>query len=272
MHLKIPKPQKILLSLFLVLAVWIFLINLNQNPSLDNYFLGAQNLFFPKQANDNRINESIENQVKNLDGHWGIAIKDLKTANSYYYHETDEFKSASLYKLAVMWAAFDAIKKGQIAKEEIQPQIQSMITYSDNDSAVYLAEKLGWDNISYLMDQEGLADINLTDPPQVTANSILNLLERIYRNTAVSPAYSQDMKNLLFTQQINDRIPKYLPQNTKVGHKTGELDFLRHDAGIVIGKNSHYIFVFLTETPVPEEASDQIARLSKKIFDELEKD
>ena len=78
------------------------------------------------------------------------------------------------------------------------------------------------------------------------------------------------MQNLLFGQKINDRIPKYLKKEVKVGHKTGELDALRHDAGIIIGQRGEYIFVFLSQTNVPADATETIALLSKKLLDALE--
>ncbi len=63
------------------------------------------------------------------------------------------------------------------------------------------------------------------------------MLEKIYLGKAVSQGASIEMKNLLLAQAVDDRIPKYLPENIKVAHKTGELDTLRHDAGIVYGEN-----------------------------------
>ena len=77
------------------------------------------------------------------------------------------------------------------------------------------------------------------------------------------------MEQLLLAQKINDRIPKYLPTGVKVAHKTGEIDYVRHDAGIVFGSKD-YIFVFLTDTQHPGEAPEQIALLAKKVYDELE--
>src|SRR3990167_3302356 len=143
-----------------------------------------------------------------------------------------------------------------------------MITISDNYSAILLAQKLGWRETDLLMENEGFGEIDLVsgDGPTVSARSIGALLEKIYSNKAVSADASVQMKELLFGQRVNDRIPKYLPSFAKVGHKTGELDQIRHDAGIIYGKNSNYIFVFLSETTQPLDASETIAKLSADIF------
>lgn len=270
-HRKSSKKLKIYLFLVLLILAGLFFVKVNKKTYFDNYFLGAKNRVLPQIfQNDDNIDTLIASEIDKFEGHWAVAVKNLKTGKTYTYNADEKFGSASLYKLAIMWTAFSAIENGQIRREELEPQLTSMISYSDNDSAAFLAEKFGWDNISALMDQEELADIDLSNPPQVTAQSISNLLGRIYADTAVSPSASKQMKELLFAQTVNDRIPKYLPDDIKVGHKTGELDYLRHDAGIVLGKKSHYIFVFLSETPIPEEASENIALLSKKIFNELE--
>lgn len=163
--------------------------------------------------------------------------------------------------------------QSQTIAYQVSEALRLAITISDNYSALLLAQRLGWVNIDQLMEDEGFLDIDLieADQPTVTARAIGGLLEKIYRNQAVSPQSSEDMKKLLFDQKINDRIPQYLPQDIKVGHKTGELDNLRHDAGIILGKKSDYIFVFLTDSPQPLDANEKIAQLSKKFFEALER-
>ena len=123
------------------------------------------------------------------------------------------------------------------------------------------------------MEDEGIPEINLVGPnsPNVTARSVGALLEKIYKKEAVSKSASEEMINLLLAQEKNDRIPKYLPIDIQVAHKTGELETIRNDAGIVYGKNGDYIFVFLTDTPDQIQSTEKIAALSKQIFDELDR-
>ena len=195
-----------------------------------------------------------------------------------------------------MYATYDAIENGKLKKNtllsgekmnpdqptptqtetvsySVQEALRLMITISDNNAAILLSEKLGWANIDKFMEQNGLFEINVASPnsPNVTARSAGALLEKIYGKEAVSKKFSEEMINLLLAQKVNDRIPKYLPANIKVAHKTGELEGLRHDAGIVYGKNGDYIFVFLTDTANPLDATETIATMSKQIFEELEK-
>ena len=293
-----------LLVIIILLFISLILTSLGkQKTTFDQFFFGSQNLpkLFPPR---DEISPLIEKEVANLPGHWSITIKDLKTGQAYSYKETELFPSASLYKLSVMWATLDAIEKNQLQKDQVlsgqkteldqtlegvknnqsldtseeetisysvDEALRLMITISDNYSAILLGEKLGWTNIDQLMEKERLSSFDLeSGSPKTTAQATQDLLERIYRGSAVSRKVSEEMKTLLFAQKINDRISKYLSDDIKVGHKTGELGDLRHDAGIILGKKSHYIFVFLSETPAPEEATETIAKLSKKIFDALE--
>lgn len=300
---KIHKKSILLVSLAIILAA-IYFINRKQASNFESYFFGAKNHVVPAVFKEDLVNDIISKETSNLQGRLAVSILNLKTSKTYTLNQNEKFESASLYKLAVMWATFAALEEGTISENDVLSEqkitldkklegkkdnqsnpnnyqetvaytvknaLFAMITLSDNYSAILLAEKLGWQNIQNLMKNENLGGFDLGDPPQVDAKSVMDLLERIYSNSAVSPQKSEEMKKLLFTQTINDRIPKYLPPDVKVGHKTGELDSLRHDAGIVLGKNGNYIFVFLTETPSPGNTPEQIAQLSKKIFDELER-
>jgi Beta-lactamase enzyme family len=48
------------------------------------------------------------------------------------------------------------------------------------------------------------------------------------------------MLTLLEAQQENDRLPAKLPSGTVVAHKTGELDGVRNDAGIIHSSRLDY--------------------------------
>ena len=256
------------------------------------------------QEKSAKINSIIQSNISGKEGQYAIFVKGLKNGQTIEYNSNETISSASIYKLAVMYKTFDALEKGEVQKDTVlsadtsqldqtiiwgnNPNITNqetglvsytvsealrlMITISDNYAALLLAQQFGWDNIETFLKDSGISGLTLVsdNTPATTASSTAQILEKIYRGQAVSKSASNEMEKLLLGQTVNDRIPKYLPQNVKVAHKTGELDTLRHDAGIVYGKKSDYIFVFLTDTPDPENASENIANLSQQIFDELE--
>lgn len=270
---------KLLLVVIGLSALGLFLSSLNNKTYFDQFFFGAQN----KTPATNIANQTIQNYLQaetgKLPGNYGVYIKDLKKQTVYSVNPNQPFLTASIYKLAVMYKIFDMLKNNRLSYSDkistgatVNDALNLMITVSENDSALALADTAGWNNIQSHLESTGVDGFNLTqETPTVNASGVATLLEKIYQNLAVSKEASQNMMDLLLAQQVNDRIPKYLPENVKVAHKTGELDNLRHDAGIVYGKNSTYIFVFLSETPAPQDAVENIAQLSKKMYAELEK-
>ena len=297
---------KFFLLIVSLLILSFYLFNFKPVKSPDNFFISSKNILLqPFAQKDNLPQQLIDQEVATQNGTWAIAIKNLKTNKTYSYNENQKMPAASIYKLATMWTVFDRIKNGELTEDEelsgdtitlenlidygnyqnleaqtetevltytIKNALQSMITVSDNYAAILLSEKIGWENIEFEMKNHGFDSFDLTseDAPTVTAKSVMNLLDRIYAQTAVTKDASDQMKKLLLSQKINDRIPKYLPSDVKVAHKTGELDNVRHDAGIVYGQKGDYIFVFLTETPAPGDTTEEIAQFSKKIYDALE--
>lgn len=270
------KHLKIILLALAVIILALFIINSQtENPKIENY---PQQSLNPTLKNDSlatersqKVMSAINSALKNTQGRYGIFLKDLKNNQTFEQNSAEIFTSASIYKLAIMYKTFDALEKGEIKENDnLDETLRLMITISDNDSAILLAEKFGWANIENFLIEVGIKNFKLATKTEATAQSTAQILERIYRGQAVSKQASNKMRKLLLGQTKNDRIPKYLPQNTKVAHKTGELDTLRHDAGIVYGKKSDYIFVFFSDTPTPEDASETIAKLAKSIFDMLE--
>ena len=310
-----------LFALFVFLAILsltLFNIKTSETPSQSPSPVAKTSQ--PPKTKKETKNPKVEALIKSaqsLPGKYGIFIKDLKTQNAYELNTNQVFGAASVYKLAVMYAAYDAIESGKLKKSDvlsaakttldqeiaskqnpvIDPEAQTrrasptqttnqsetvsytveralnlMITISDNYSAILLSERLGWVNMDKFMETEGFSEINLAgaNSPNLTARSAGALLGKIYNKEAVSKKFSEEMINLLLAQKINDRIPKYLPVDTKVAHKTGELETIRNDVGIIYGKKADYIFVFLSDTKNPLDASEQIALLSEKIYQELE--
>ncbi len=302
---KFPKLQLLLATVVLLAALFvIFYTKPKQVQTAQPFFTSINKLVpVPKvDKDDAAITNKLKTEVEKLPGRYGIILKNLKTNAIYQINPKDTFASASLYKLAVLYKTYDALEKGELQKDDmlssdkitldkmltteigddssstetvsltVENALRAMITMSDNYSALLLAEKLGWQNIEDFLFSQGISGFNLTtdELPETTPEATKQILEKIYTNTAVSPSASAEMKLLLFGQRINDRIPKYLPDSVKVAHKTGEIDNFRHDAGIVLGKKNNYIFVFLSETPAPADAVENIADLSKTFYEALE--
>src|SRR6202020_2747689 len=64
---------------------------------------------------------------------------------------------------------------------------------------------------------------------------MVNILQRLDRGALASPDASREMLAILKRNQDNTGIPRHL-MDVPVAHKTGALDALRADAGIVYAK------------------------------------
>lgn len=247
-------------------------------------------VFVPKSP----LVKVIEKRLKDEKGTYGLVIKNLKTGERYIYNENIEFTAASLYKLWVMAVAFEQINQGNLREsdsvslsrgqiEEIQgfwqegidqdayysvaDAIEQMIIVSDNDSAITLYANIGEDKISDFLERNNFASSSFGSPPKTTPKDTADFLEKLYKGLIVNRVYSNKMLDLLFKQRLNDRLPKYLPEQIRVAHKTGELDTFKHDTGIVELENNDYLLVVMSDTPNPQNAAEVTALISKDVFD-----
>ena len=107
----------------------------------------------------------------------------------------------------------------------------------------------------------------VTDEPLnvTSAADMAVLFTSLLRGEAVNAQASQEMLDLLGRQLINDRLPAYLPTETPVAHKTGNLEQLTHDAGVIYGPAGPIVVVVLTagvEEAVAVEFIAEIGRLA----------
>lgn len=112
----------------------------------------------------------------------------------------------------------------------------------------------------------------LDDPrDQASPRGIAELLVKIFRNEAASEKSCRDMLEILKLQQVNDRIPHYLPEGTVVAHKTGEIGYTRNDAGIIYEGNQHIVltlFGLRGSENIPElDLKQREATIARAIYD-----
>ena len=112
-----------------------------------------------------------------------------------------------------------------------------------------------------------------TSPHDMTA-----MFKLLYDGKWVSKAVCDEMLSIMRPQPAAARIGTYLPKNVVVARKTGSLDRIVNDAGIVFSPNGAYVLVTFYNGNVASEeeylsdnkwllGSEMIAQLSKKIYD-----
>jgi len=76
-----------------------------------------------------------------------------------------------------------------------------------------------------------------------TARDLNRLLQAIFRGEVVNRDACDAMLHILLQQQLNLRLPRFLPEGTPFAHKTGTLAGIRNDSGIVYCNDHMHVAV-----------------------------
>jgi beta-lactamase class A len=206
-------------------------------------------------------------------GIFGVAIKALDGGHGVLVNADRAFPAASLFKLPVMYEVYRQRDAGLLTLAErlvltgrhaqldlgtldlpigsavtVEAALRRMIVISDNATANMLADRVGWPSLNGTMRDLGLHETRLTGDALTTSpRDMLLLLELLARGEGPSAASSAEMIELLLDQRVNDRLPARLPPGTAVAHKTGNLDGVIHDVGIVYAPGATFVIALLAE-------------------------
>ncbi len=169
-----------------------------------------------------------------------------------------------------------------------------MIAFSDNTATNMIVDKVGIAAINEHMAALGYAETRLNSKvyrrdtsvaPErserfglgsTTANDMVDLLAKIHAGKVVSPMACKDMLEHLAACDDKLKFPALLPEGTKVFHKTGSVDKVRTDAGIIETSQGSFALCVLTENNAdtrwtPDNAGDKLcAQVAKVTFDYFE--
>ncbi len=91
----------------------------------------------------------------------------------------------------------------------------------------------------------------------VTAADLARTLQSLHSGTILSRDGCDEIVSVLAAQQINDAIPVRLPPGSRVAHKSGWVEGVSHDAGIIFstsGETEPLVFVMCTTSDLDEQA------------------
>lgn len=194
---------------------------------------------------------------------------------------TNSFKSivdGSPYSMQVSEDSDGEVYKAIGSTLTVRQLVTAAITVSSNLATNILIEKLGAENVRKTVSRlggdgmvvlRGVEDQKAFDKGlnnATTARALMALMAAIARGQAVSPAASRGMSDILRMQQFNDAIPAGLPADVPVGHKTGNITRIHHDAAIVYAEKP-YVLVVLTRGIADQKTSGAlIAAISRVIY------
>ncbi|MEI8349938.1 MAG: serine hydrolase [Candidatus Omnitrophota bacterium] len=255
------------------------------------------------------LQDRVDVMVENFSGECAFIIKDIKHPSCEISRNQNRmFPAASLIKLPLAAVAFKAVKENKISLEQtitierkditggsgilktkvvpitmtFQELIETMIAHSDNTASNKIIGLLGYEYINDGFKGLGLKGTILRRKMMdfsmrrkgvenyITAADTVYLLEKIYKKELIDIRSSELMMAFLREQKIKDRIPRYLPKQVDVAHKTGLERGVVHDAGIIFSPRSDFVICVLTKRVKSySKAKKFIARLSLLTYNRL---
>lgn len=236
---------------------------------------------------DAALEAEIRARIPDTGECWDILVESLDGARravvTQNLPEDHRMVSASLIKLFVMGAVYQAHEEGQLDAVAQQADLRSMITVSDNSAANRLIALLGGGDadagmarVNSFAQELGCFDTQLNRLMLVdnglqnytSARDCAIFLRAVVSGTCVSAERSKQMLELLRGQTVNNRLPLYLPTEASVAHKTGDLTHLScGDVGIVFAPGGNYLLCAISNYSLDDaRTAETIAGISQLVY------
>ena len=226
----------------------------------------------------------------------GIFLVDLDTGSYLNFNGDTAFSSASTIKLPILVAFFQAVDEGKVQLDqmltlksehivggsgEMQDDspgkkysalevAQKMIVVSDNTATNMMIELLGgaevlnqnfanW-GLSTTVLRNKLPDLEGTNT--TSPKDLINIIAQVDRGNLVS-VKSRDRILQIMRQTKNDSLlPKGLGEGSVIAHKTGNIDTMLADAGMVDLPNGkrYLVAVMVKHSPETEKPAQTLIR------------
>ncbi len=229
-----------------------------------------------------------------------MSVKSLNNTRVNFDHRADErVPSASVIKLPIMLEMMERVNIGKLNLDEIhiltnaekvggsgvlqtypdqsrvryRELLRLMMVLSDNTATNIIISKLGPETINQRIHTIGLTKSQLNRVMMdtvsakqgrdnfVSAKDMNTLLENVYRHQVTTPELCNQMIEILKQNADTLCIPRLLPKNIVIAHKTGTLTYVRGDAGIVYAKSGRRDEPFLISAFVEGVSMEESERI-----------
>ena len=215
---------------------------------------------------------------------YAVYLAYPKKSSEAFIYNSKQMRSASMIKVFIMAAAMEKVKQGELSLDEpiilneydmvggagiiageapgmefpLRHVMELMITYSDNTATNMIIERIGGETVNDYMERHGYNDSFLgrkmmyhvalagNGENYSSARDLGIFFTRLYNHQCVDEKLDQIMIDILLKQTDIDCFPAALP-GKKIAHKTGALDDVYDDGGIIYSKNGDAILVIMTE-------------------------
>src|SRR5437870_6016417 len=209
-----------------------------------------------------KLEASIAEVERNLDGVLGVAIEDLTTGQKYLLHADEVFPQASSIKIAVLAELYHQAQQGKlkltdlytvqssdlvqdsdimggltpgVTKITLRDLATMMVAVSDNSATNVLIDRVGMENVNAFLESLGLTHTRLRRKMMdlkaasegrenvSTPREVMTLLEQLYRGKVLNQTLTNDFFTMLSTHK-DSWIPRDLPEGLKIANKPGSLE------------------------------------------------
>jgi beta-lactamase class A len=232
----------------------------------------------------------------------GIAIRDLDSGAMFEVNGEEDFPSASTIKILIHVGLARAFDERRLNPDDKLPAPEHirlegsgvvnwldsdlelslrdhawlMIAISDNTTSNVCIEAVGIEAINAAGAEIGVGATRLgrrfmgSNAPagpsknRATANGLVAILTAIEEDRAASPEQCAWMRQCLNDQQHLDRLPRYLPDSVSWRGKTGTINLIAHDCGVLTGPKGSLAIAVLTQGfENPYQADEFIGQIGK---------
>ncbi|HEY6302431.1 MAG TPA: serine hydrolase [Terriglobales bacterium] len=231
-----------------------------------------------------KLEKSILDVDRSLDGVMGVAIVDLTDGHKYLLHANDVFPQASSIKICVLAELYRLAQQGKpkltdlytvnaadlvedsdimngltpgVTRITLRDLATMMVAVSDNSATNVLIDRVGMDNVNAFLSGQGLHETKLRRKMMdvkaaaegrenvSTPSEMASLLEGLYRGQILNQEMTDDFFKVLSTHK-DSWIPRDLPEGLKIANKPGALEGVRNDSGVIFVDKRPYILCVMT--------------------------
>ena len=209
-----------------------------------------------------------------------VLIQVLNENTPLYEKDSDvQMVSASTIKVPIMCCALHEVLQGnmtlnqmiQVEKEDILEDTQVfehgpdqysleeligwMIISSDNTATNVLIRVLGMDNINDYIQHElhlkktkverimlDFEAVKNGENNYTSHQDQMSIYTKLFNHDILNDELCEKALDILYNQRAKDLIMRYIPYRTPFAHKTGGLDYLVHDCGVMTINNTQFYF------------------------------
>jgi beta-lactamase class A len=256
-----------------------------------------------------RIADSIRAIESETGGDIAVAVRHLTYDMNIDHRSDEMFPAASVIKTHLLVILYRAAEKGELSLDEkmtlrdedkvggsgtlqglpsgneytLAELARLMIVVSDNTATNMLVNRVGgMDRINADLASFGLERTRwnrLMMDLEARARGVENalyadetadLFAKLHRGELTDkPETTQAILDVLLAQELRGKMPALLPEGTRVAHKTGGLESISHDSGIIYAPTGPIAIAVLTKGIADEEISQSaIQRIAKAVYDE----